>query len=110
MKYVLVNCNLFDGNKDSEVVKTKRENVFTLNPSYHFAFLLLHLAKHMASSGAGVRMYLDLAIMLKNEPNIDFDKVIDYSNTLLDLNVSLSDGKTISIIEGYGIIKAKIYW
>ena len=37
------------------------------------------------------------------------DKVIDYSNTLLDLNVSLSDGKTISIIEGYGIIKAKIY-
>ena len=37
------------------------------------------------------------------------DKVIDYSNTLLDLNVSLSDGKTISLIEGYGIIKAKLY-
>lgn len=66
----------------SEVVKTKRENVFTLNPSYHFAFLLLHLAKHMASSGAGVRMYLDLAIMLKNEPNIDFNKVIEYSKDL----------------------------
>lgn len=37
------------------------------------------------------------------------EKVIDYSNTLLDLNVSLSDGKTISLIEGYGIIKAKLY-
>lgn len=66
----------------SEVIETKRANVFELNPTYHFAFLLMHLAKHMASSGAGVRMYLDLAIMLKNEPNIDFDKVIDYSNDL----------------------------
>lgn len=37
------------------------------------------------------------------------EHVIDYSNTLLDLNVDLSDGKTISIIEGYGIIKAKLY-
>lgn len=37
------------------------------------------------------------------------EKVIDYSNTLLDLNVSLSDGKAISIIEGYGIVKAKVY-
>ena len=37
------------------------------------------------------------------------EKVIDYSNTLVDLNVSLADGKAISIIEGYGIIKAKLY-
>ena len=37
------------------------------------------------------------------------EKVIDYSNTLLDLNVNLADGKTISLIEGYGIIKAKLY-
>jgi GTP-binding protein HflX len=37
------------------------------------------------------------------------DKVIDHSNTLIDLNVSLADGKAISIIEGYGIVKAKLY-
>ena len=66
----------------SEVISTKRQNIFILNPSYHFAFLLLHLAKHMRSSGAGVRMYLDLALMLKNEPSLDFEKVIGYSKDL----------------------------
>lgn len=49
-------------------VPTKRKHVFELEPNYHFLFLLLHLAKHMRSTGAGVRMYLDLALMLKNEP------------------------------------------
>ena len=37
------------------------------------------------------------------------EKVIDYSNTLMDLNIPLSDGKAISIVEGYGVIKAKLY-
>ncbi len=49
-------------------IPTKRKCVFELEPNYHFIFLLLHLAKHMRSTGAGVRMYLDLALMYKNEP------------------------------------------
>ena len=48
-------------------VPTKRKCVFELEPNYHFLFLLLHLAKHMRSTGAGVRMYLDLALMRKHE-------------------------------------------
>jgi GTP-binding protein HflX len=35
------------------------------------------------------------------------ESVLDYSNTLLDLNIPISDGKAISIVEGYGIIEAK---
>ena len=35
--------------------------------------------------------------------------VLNVSNTLLTLNIPLSDGKTISIIEAHGIINAKIY-
>ena len=31
----------------------------------HFIFLLFHLAKHLNSSGAGIRMVLDLAVFLK---------------------------------------------
>ena len=31
-------------------------------PEYHFVFLLFHLAKHMNSTGAGVRMFLDIAV------------------------------------------------
>ena len=51
----------------------------------------------------------------KTKENIDKlinyieDNVIDHSNTLLDLNVSIVDGRIISLIEAYGIIKAKIY-
>ena len=37
------------------------------------------------------------------------EAVIDYSNTLLSLNVPLIDGKAISILEGSAIIKAKLY-
>lgn len=56
-------------------VPTKRNHIFTLEPNYHFIFLLLHLAKHMRSTGAGVRMYLDLALMYKNEPMLDLEKL-----------------------------------
>lgn len=51
-----------------QTVPTKRSHIFELAPQAHFHFLLLHLAKHMRSTGAGVRMYLDLALMCKNEP------------------------------------------
>ena len=37
------------------------------------------------------------------------DLVLNVSNTLLTLNVPLSDGKAISTVEAHGIIKAKIY-
>lgn len=36
-----------------------------LRPEEHFIFLLFHLAKHLNSSGAGIRMVLDLAVFLK---------------------------------------------
>lgn len=61
---------------------TKRENIFEFEPSYHFAFLLLHLAKHMRADGAGARMYLDLALMIKNEDSLDFEKVIIHTKKL----------------------------
>ena len=33
-------------------------------PEFHFLYLLAHLAKHAAGSGAGARMYLDLAAFI----------------------------------------------
>lgn len=66
----------------SYVVPTDREYVFELEPSYHFIFLLLHTAKHMINSGAGVRMYLDLAMMIKNEPQLDFSYITETCENL----------------------------
>lgn len=45
------------------------------NDEYHFEFLIAHLAQHFVDFGAGIRMILDLAIMLKY-CNIDIDRVI----------------------------------
>lgn len=36
------------------------------SPEYHFVFLLFHLAKHINSMGAGVRMFLDIAVFWKH--------------------------------------------
>lgn len=46
-----------------------------LDDNYHFAYLIAHLAHHFCFYGAGIRMVLDLAVMLKFR-NIDIDRVI----------------------------------
>lgn len=42
--------------------------------SYHFAYLIAHLAHHFAFYGAGVKLILDLAVLLKRG-DVDMDKV-----------------------------------
>ena len=42
----------------------------------HLVYLFCHLAKHLYNGGAGVRMYLDIALFLKEYADIlDFDKI-----------------------------------
>lgn len=38
---------------------------FQFEPEYHFLYLVTHLAKHVAGSGAGLRMYLDIAVFVQ---------------------------------------------
>ncbi len=40
-------------------------HVWVFTPEFHFVYLLSHIAKHIYSSGAGIRMYLDLAFYIK---------------------------------------------
>lgn len=45
-------------------------------PEYHFIYLLNHIAKHIYGSGAGIRMYLDLAMFIKKYENrLDWDYI-----------------------------------
>ena len=45
---------------------SKTDNhVFTFTAEFHFVYLLSHIAKHIYGSGAGIRMYLDLALYIK---------------------------------------------
>ena len=43
-----------------------------LKREYHFCFLIYHIAKHLYSTGAGIRMFLDIAVFLKHYGN-EFD-------------------------------------
>ncbi len=43
----------------------KEEHVWMLSPEFHFVYLVSHIAKHLCESGAGIRMYLDLALYIK---------------------------------------------
>ena len=43
----------------------KDEHTYVLEPEYHLIFLLMHIAKHLYGSGAGIRMYLDIAFYIR---------------------------------------------
>lgn len=45
-----------------------------LKKEYHFCFLIYHIAKHLSSTGAGVRMFMDIAVFLRYYGDT-FDKV-----------------------------------
>ncbi len=43
------------------------EHTFRFNPEYQLIYLLAHLAKHTYGPGAGIRMYLDFAFVMKQQ-------------------------------------------
>ena len=49
---------------------------YEFTPEYHFLYLIAHLAKHVAASGAGARMYLDLAAFIRRfEEQVDWNRI-----------------------------------
>ena len=49
----------------------------TFDNNFHFAYLIAHTAHHFKFYGAGIKLIVDLAIMLKNS-NIDLVRVFEY--------------------------------
>lgn len=49
------------------------EHTYVFRPEYHLLYLLTHIAKHIYSSGAGIRMYLDIAFFLRYYQNQEFN-------------------------------------
>lgn len=45
--------------------KCIRDHRYELTPEFHFLYLITHIAKHIHGSGAGIRMYLDIAVFLQ---------------------------------------------
>ncbi len=50
-------------------------DTYSFRKEFHFAYLITHIAKHVSGSGAGIRMYMDLALMIRREPDMDWELV-----------------------------------
>lgn len=53
-----------------EYAKQIDNNIYVLKPEYHLLYLTAHLAKHIITGGAGMRMYMDIALFIKNNPEV----------------------------------------
>ena len=43
----------------------------TLDWNYHFLFMIAHLRKHFLFSGVGIRQFMDIAVLIKDGPDLD---------------------------------------
>ncbi len=68
----IMDCNM-DGRTDMQTYFAEAWNNASLvsgycykpNLEFHFIYVIVHLAKHIYAAGAGLRMYLDVALMIK---------------------------------------------
>ena len=52
-----------------EHAQTETAHSYRFTPEFHFLYLLTHIAKHVHGSGAGARMYLDIAAFIRHYGN-----------------------------------------
>ena len=78
-----------------EHAENRSGHTWYLTPEFHLLYLLTHIAKHISASGAGIRMYLDIAIFVeKLRDTIDWHWVgreletlqfVDFANMVFTL-------------------------
>ncbi len=52
-----------------------KDKALRFEDNFHLSYLISHIEKHIKSGGAGVKMYLDVALYIKNCEKIDLLKV-----------------------------------
>lgn len=65
----------------SDALETAEEDVgerFSPQKDLHLIYIFCHLAKHLYTGGAGIRMYMDIALFIKaNEGILNFEKIYE---------------------------------
>ena len=75
------------------------EHRFEFTPEFHFLYLLTHIAKHVHGSGAGARMYLDIAAFIRH-----CGETLDWKwihNQLVQLNLDTFAGVVFTAVEDW---------
>ncbi|NLT15731.1 MAG: nucleotidyltransferase family protein [Clostridiales bacterium] len=61
--------------------QTQTPALWELEPTFHFIYVIAHLAKHFHNRGSGVRMFMDVAILMEKQK-----EVLDYNRIMHQLN------------------------
>lgn len=72
-------------------------HVMEFKPEFHFLYLLTHIAKHISCSGAGIRMYLDIAFFIRH-----FGETLDWqwvSGELKKLHLDAFSNMVLTVVE-----------
>lgn len=77
--------------------RIKDGNLSVIEPSYSFIYTIFHMAQHFYYAGCGVRMIVDVAVLIKHFANLfDWDEIID---TLEELKLNDFAMNVFSIID-----------
>lgn len=76
-----------------------------LDPSFHFLFLLMHLRKHFLNRGAGIRHFVDLAAVIKNNDNLNWEWI---EEELVFLDLRKFAHVCYALVERWFIITAPV--
>lgn len=93
--YMSYYSHIWEHVQPSTVVE--KPHVLEFTPEFHFLYLLTHIAKHISGSGAGIRMYLDIAFFIKH-----FGGSIDWQwirEELKELRFEEFANMTLSVVE-----------
>lgn len=89
-----------------EYAVLNEKHCWELLPEYHFLYLLTHIAKHITGSGAGIRMYLDIAVFIKHfEDKLNWDYIYKELETLCLTNFA---NVVLSVVQKYFNIRSPI--
>lgn len=65
------NINNYLNTAWEHTVKTGN-GIYEFEDEFHLIYLIAHIAKHIYYGGAGIRMYLDIALFVNNKPSFDY--------------------------------------
>lgn len=81
-------------------------HTYELSPEFHFLYLLTHIAKHISGSGAGIRMYMDIAVFVQYfGDTIDWDYIVSELDKLQFRDFA---NMVLTVVERYFEVKSPI--
>lgn len=102
--YVDYFSHIWEHTQPSEIIKLP--HAMELTPEYHFLYLLAHIAKHISGSGAGARMYLDIAFFIRHAGSgMDWNRIAE---ELQKLNLADFANVALTAVERWFGVKSPL--